>query len=237
MVRKTRKDIEAEFDALVDELGEPTPVTTTGPVDTDVQDLNATGRELDAGAAPSGQESNTTTVRTKRQAIEWGRGVMRSRQTGWAGLCLKFVRSCYGIEALYPDAITAWDEAVKRHRCSIDEAPRGYSGFFRGGEHGHVVLLLGRGRCLSNDTGDLGTINVARLADIEAAWGYVFLGYTDDLNGETAPAPRSSTRPRLNRSFRLKLLRQALVRARQAGHYKRARVIRAWIANLVGTTR
>jgi hypothetical protein len=235
MPKQTRAETQAAFDKLVDELGEPEPVRTHGPTDLGVSDQLLSAADLGM-ILRNLTVTGTTTVRTKRQAIEWGRNEMRSGHDGWAGLCLMFVRSCYGLEALYPDAWTAWQNAAKRHHADPDEAPRGYAGFFRGGDHGHIVLLLGAGRCLTNDTGAPGTINVARLTDIEAAWGYRFQGWTEDLNGEVAPAPRSSSRPRLDRAFRLKLLRQALVRARQQGKYRRAQVLRAWIQRILDSS-
>ena len=148
-----------------------------------------------------------------------------------------FVRSCFNVAPLYPDAITAWEQADNaRHRVSDPDAiPRGYATFFRGGEHGHVCLSLGRGLCLTNDTGVPGTINVARLADISSAWGYQLLGYTTEVNGEEAPRPKPA-KPRKPRQtahqWRVAELRRAIVRARANGHARRARRLRDWLADL-----
>lgn len=224
---KTRAEIEAEFDALVAELGDPLPVTTKGPA-------KAPNGRQDLPAPPlllvdKGDDGET--VRTKRKAIEWGRDVVADQVDIFTGLCLMFVRMAFGIDPLYPDAITAWDESVRKHRVGVHKAARGHAGFFRGGDHGHVVLVLGDDRCISTDVRTAGQADVCRLSDIEAAWGYEFLGYTDDLNGETAPAPRP--RPRQSgREWRMAFLRRALVHARSQGNMKRASMLRAWMDQL-----
>lgn len=224
MTKPTRAQVESEFDELVAELGPPRRVTTTGPTPT------ATGDQDHVDALSFVIDPvDDGNVRTKRQAIEWGRAVMLDGVALYAGLCLRFVRLCFNVGALWPDAITAWVESPGKHPSTPAKAPRGHAGFFSGGDHGHVVLLLGNGRCLTNDTGAPGTINVALITDIEKAWGYPFLGYTDELNGEApVPAPRPTPR-RDRRKWRIDLLKRALKNARAAGHTKRAKRLREWI--------
>lgn len=236
-----RKDRSADktFDALISEL-DPVDVTTEGPTlhpegDQDVMEDHAL-RELDGvGPATFAAFTETTAkagdlVRTARGAIEWARDVSQRNVAIFAGLCLMFVRSCFNVAPLYPDAWTAWMEADRKNRCTPADAPRGRAGFFRGGEHGHVVLTLGRGLCYSSDVKRKGMVDVCRIADIEKAWGYTFVGTTGDLNGENpVPRPRASRRRLSDRAWRIRHVRRALLRARSEGDTQRARRLRRWL--------
>lgn len=237
-----RKDRSADdtFDRLISEH-EPTPVETKGPSTgtfTDDQDLLDGPRALAGveGIGPATLAKATADddlVRTVRGAIEWGFGQLKARVAIYTGLCLMFVRLCFNVDPLAPDAITAWENSARKRRCTPAEARRGHAGFFRGGTHGHVVLCLGNGRCLTNDTGKPGTINVAMIRDIERAWGYVFLGDVDELNGERAPRPKEPTRRRVtDKVWRRRYLRRAIGRARQAGDARRVARLRRWIQSL-----
>ncbi len=237
MPRKNR-DADKTFDALIAEL-DPVEVTTTGPQavhnDGD-QDVEADDRllELD-GVGPATFAAFTETkaddlVRTARGAIEWARDVSQRNVAIFAGLCLMFVRSCFNVGPLYPDAWTAWLEADRRNRCTPNDAPRGRAGFFRGGLHGHVVLTLGKGLCYSSDVKRKGMVDVCRIADIEKAWGYTFVGTTGDLNGESpVPRQKASRRRLTDRQWRIRFLRRALLRARSQGEVERARRVRRWL--------
>lgn len=232
--------IDAQFDALIAEL-EVQEVETSGPSNSPngLQDLDDTIAALGAieGIGPATLAKVTPgddLVRTVRGAIEWGRDQMIQRVAIYAGLCLMFVRMCFNLDPLAPDAITAWDMSTTKRPCSANAARRGHAGFFRGGEHGHVVLCLGNGRCLSNDTGKPGTINVALIADIERAWGYKFLGDVDSFNGERAPRSTRSPRrhPISDHAYRVRFLRQAIARSRQAGNHARTRRLRDWLSDV-----
>ncbi len=240
MTKKQDKDIEAQFDAIIAEL-EPEAVTTDGPAvsisgDQDLLDHLA---ELGAveGIGPATLAKVTPAddlVRTARGAIEWARGQVKDRVAIYHGLCLMFVRLCFNVGPTFPDAITAWEQAATRHPCKPDAARRGHAGFFRGGDHGHVVLCLGNGRCISTDVRKPGQASVCMIEDIEQAWGYRFLGFTSDLNGER-PVPRQDkpSRPRVStRAWRLRELRRAMSHARAAGNAARARRLRDWLSDL-----
>lgn len=224
------KRISAEFDALIEEMGPPAPVITSGPSEADPADVLAPGDQDVTHEAFGLSVEGDDSIRTKRGAIEWGRDVMRQRLAIFRGLCLMFVRMCFNADALLPDARAAWFDAGAKHQfpCKPSEAPRGFPGFFRGGLHWHTVLLLGNGRCLTNDTGEEGTINVALIEDIEKAWGYLFLGYTDLINGEAVPAPRPTPR-RSNRAFKIAVLRRLKQSARDAGLATREARFAAWL--------
>lgn len=224
----------SELDELIETLGEPVPVETTGP--SEPEDTEGDQDVVDPVyglMSKTGDVDDGKTVRGVKGAIAWGRQQMIDRVSRYKGLCLMFVRMCFNVDPLYPDAITAWEQNKARRRCTAKEARRGHAGFFRGGQHGHVVLCLGNGRCLTNDTGAPGTINVAMIADIERAWGYVFLGDAASVNGEVAPAPKKRNRL-TNRQWRLLHLRNARSRARQAGNTRRVARLTEWITAIEG---
>lgn len=202
----------------------PVNVTTSGPghVQHGAQDVPA----VTAFTATA-----DTDIRTAAQAIAWARKQARSDADNWHGLCLMFVRMCFNVAPLYPDAITAWEEVptAQKHRGQFK---RGHAGFMRGGEHGHVVLLLdAEGRCFSTDVREPGQVHVTTVQHLEAAWGYDYLGYTDGLNGEhPVPAPRK--RPRVStREWRLRHLRAAVKRTPPSKPQRR-RMLREWIAQV-----
>lgn len=233
--------VDAQFDAIIAEL-EPQDVTTDGPavsISGD-QDLLDHLRELGAveGIGPATLAKVTPAddlVRTARGAIEWARDQVQAHVAIYHGLCLMFVRLCFNVGPTFPDAITAWQQATTRRPCKPDQARRGHAGFFQGGDHGHVVLCLGNGRCISTDVRKPGQASVCLISAIEQAWGYRFLGDVSDLNGER-PVPRvKASRPRLsNRAWRLRELRRAISHARAAGNAARARRLREWLTDVQG---
>jgi hypothetical protein len=233
-VTKSKKDQEAELDELIASMGKPLDVTTKGPHirDDGQQDTLDEPVDKDAGSGKLGpMGAARELVRTVKQACEWGRDVMESRIDDYQGLCLRFVRECFNVDPFYPDAITAWEEApasAKHRTTDPDSCPRGHATFWRGGDHGHVVLSVGGGIALSNDTrADApGTINLTKIAHIHEAWGYELLGWTDEVNGEIAPAPKPAAKA-TTREWRLKYLRRAIVRSRAVGaHERTARLVR-----------
>lgn len=99
---------------------------------------------------------------------------------GYKGLCLQFVRTCYGIPAKYPSAISAWKNAKKRHTSA---PPVGAPVFFTipGNPYGHVAIYLGGGQYRTNYSAK-GTVITAGL-DHAVFRGMTKLGWTSDLNG------------------------------------------------------
>lgn len=145
--------------------------------------------------APQDDQATTlrtlvSALRTRADAITWGRRQVTNPSQTWLALCLSFVRQAFGLPALYPSATAAWEGAALKHRTtSPGSIPAGVPVFFKGGRFGHVVLSLGGGLCLSNDVVRRGRIDVVRIADITKAWGYPVLGWTGDLNGRSLPEP------------------------------------------------
>lgn len=171
-------------------------------------------------------------VRTVAGACRWAWSQVKANVDDYFGLCLMFVRMCLGVDPLYPDAITAWREADRKVREDRPhEIPRGYATFYRGGEHGHVVLSLGDGYCISTDIRDRGQANKCKLSAITEAWGYELLGYVKDLNGEVAP--RETNRRKVStRDWRIRRLRAAVTHARNAGNMANAERLAVWLREL-----
>jgi hypothetical protein len=104
----------------------------------------------------------------------------------WKGYCLKFVRRCAGAPPLGHDAAWAWTQARVRHPGDPNP-PAGAPVFWEGGSHGHghVVVSLGDGSCMSSDYKRVGHVDQVVIADITAGWGLQYLGWTEDINGVT----------------------------------------------------
>lgn len=157
-------------------------------------------------------------ARAARQAIEWGRAQIANRTRDWTGYCLIFVRSCFGVGAMYPSAITAWDGAKRKHQTdSPGSIPRGVPVFWRGGKYGHIALSLGNGRCISTDAKRRGWPDVVSIDSVTRSWGYDLLGWTEDLNGQTVWTKPERTTPRIT----------AVLQART--HAKRVAALKALI--------
>lgn len=101
------------------------------------------------------------------------------------GLCLQIVRGWLEIPAYYPSAIAAWNGAQLRHDGR--QPPRGAPVYYAGGAYGHVALSLGGGWIRSTDAPSRGVVSSQRLDWPELAWGFRYLGSSDDLNRVTIP--------------------------------------------------
>lgn len=202
-------------------------VTTAGPV---VREDGAQDRQ--DGEAKAGVVDDR--VRTKHQAHRFAFDAVQSGRRDWHGLCLKFVRECFGVDALYPDAMTAWEEAATKHHTTDESrVPNVRPAWFRGGEHWHIVFGIGNAKCISSDidADEPGAVKVCRLTAIEDAWGYEFVGWADEVNEERVPAPRPRRRVS-DLVFRRRMLRRAISNARRRGHDARARRLRRWLDSL-----
>lgn len=125
---------------------------------------------------------------TPSQAIAWA----KKQHKGYVGLCLVFVRNCYGIAAKYPSAAEAWKHAQHKHGPSND-IPTGAPVFFStpATVYGHVALYMGNGYYRTNYSAK-GTVVTATYGKGALA-GMTMLGWAEDLNGvRVLPAPSSS---------------------------------------------
>lgn len=103
------------------------------------------------------------------------------------GMCLKYVRTWWEIGSAYGSAIEAWNGARFKHPGDRTP-PKGAPLFYRGGQYGHIVI------CDPDHEGQRGTdchgsgdVSDEDIAWVERAWGYEYLGWTEDLNGVTLP--------------------------------------------------
>lgn len=138
---------------------------------------------------------------TPAQAIKKSKTIT----TGYAGLCLKFVRICYGIANKYLSASDAWAEAKLKHLTqSTKDIPVGAPVFFHipSNKYGHVALYLGDGKFRTNWSAR-GTVITASL-DHAVFRTMKMLGWSEDLNGVTikgltaskpTPAPSTGLKP------------------------------------------
>lgn len=121
----------------------------------------------------------------------------------WIGFCQIFVRSCYGIAALWPSAASAWEHAKRRHKTSNARAiPRGVPVFWTGGTggFGHVALSRGDGSVWSTDFVRAGRVDVADIDAITRGWGLKLVGWTEDLNGVRVWEPPRPVFPHVDRA-------------------------------------
>lgn len=105
--------------------------------------------------------------------------------TYWGyGQCLKFARTCAGAPGGVYDANAAWANARFKHRMpDAGPAPAGTFVFWAGGDHGHVAVSTGDGRCVSTDVLRYGRVDEVQIREITLGWGYILRGWTEDING------------------------------------------------------
>lgn len=115
-----------------------------------------------------------------------------TRPTSEVGFCLREVRECFAVDALYMDAAQAWEQAKHKHRTSDPrEVPRGAPVFWTGGseDHGHIAIGTGWGRCWSTDILRPGYFDRVPIDLIRDKWGMRLVGWTNDLNGVPVYTP------------------------------------------------
>lgn len=126
---------------------------------------------------------------TPTEAIAKAKSISR----GYIGLCLMFVRICFGIDAKYPSAADAWANAKYKHRTTnIGGIPTGAPVFFSipGNKYGHVAVYLGGGKFRTNYSAR-GTVVTASLSD-NVFNTMKMLGWTEDINGVKIPGLTST---------------------------------------------
>jgi hypothetical protein len=117
------------------------------------------------------------------QAVANGRAIHTYDQ----GMCQKYVRDpCWRVASLYGSAIDAWNGARHKHPGDRNP-PKGAPCYYRGGQYGHAVISVGGGRIRSTDSTSARQVNDAALSWPETAWGYEYLGWTEDINGVDLP--------------------------------------------------
>lgn len=128
-------------------------------------------------------------MRGPKLATAWARDRIATPGQDWTRLCLKFVRSAYGLPAVFPTADAAWSAAQHKHETKdAASIPAGVPVFW---SPNHVALSIGRGRCISTDAKRRGKPDIMTIDSLTSAWNLELLGWTEDLNGTrvwSAPA-------------------------------------------------
>lgn len=168
-----------------------------------------------------------------KTAINLARRESRNRSRDWTGYCLMFVRTAFGVNAVHPSAITAWNAAKKKH--TDGDIPRGVPVFWKGGKHGHVALSLGGGRCISTDVKRRGYPDVVTIASIGKAWGFELLGWTEDINGVTVYSPPEKRTPNITEALEARVVEKriaALKEVQKKGNKRAQAAATKWLAAL-----
>ncbi len=144
-----------------------------------------------------------TTDTTAREAIEFARAADKSMQTPYPRLCLRFVRKCWGLPAVYGTAKEAWQKAEVKHKYTGDteDIPWGAPVFSRPpnapkDDPWHVFICGGhdkKGKRIFRSTDILtrGGVDVIHITAITEKWGQEILGWSEDLNGYKLNLPKS----------------------------------------------
>jgi hypothetical protein len=114
-----------------------------------------------------------------------------------SGMCQMFVRGqCWQVGSLYGSAIEAWNGAKYKHPGDRTP-PKGAPTYYKGGNYGHAVIFCGSGHTgiRSTDCSTAYKVNDTDIAWPERAWGYTYLGWTEDINGVRVIEPGGTEPP------------------------------------------
>jgi hypothetical protein len=106
----------------------------------------------------------------------------KSRETYPSQMCLKFVRTRYGVPGLAPDAAEGFAMTDSRHTST---PPRGVPVWWTGGSHGHVAISAGGGYVLSTDWPRAGAVGRVAIKTITDRWNKTYRGWSEDINEVT----------------------------------------------------
>jgi hypothetical protein len=140
----------------------------------------------------------------------------KQKQSNKVGLCLWECQEIYPTNHWYPNAIGQWHNAKKKH--TNKNAPVGAPMYYKGGKHGHIVLYVGDGMVRSTDAGGPGKMGTVPIEWFKRAWGYEYLGWSEDLGGKDIEFDRTKhvyvkqLRRGVDDSNSVKLLRRALIK-------------------------
>lgn len=124
-------------------------------------------------------------TRTPEQALAAAKREHDNASRNWAGWCLIFARTMFGIAAKYPSAAAAWTASNRKHRTTVaQDVPRGVPVWWTGGAggFGHVAISTGNGWCWSTDFARKGKVDHVKIDDVTRGWGLKFQGWTEDVN-------------------------------------------------------
>lgn len=117
-------------------------------------------------------------------AVAYALNVARSDVGGFRGLCLRFTRLCFNIDAKYDSARSAWEHTPEGDRHELDpEPPPGVPVYWKIGQYWHVATSVGGGWVVSTDILRTGMADRVRISTITRGWGATYLGWAETLNG------------------------------------------------------
>jgi LysM repeat protein len=130
-------------------------------------------------------------MKTANEAVEAMRKHYQLDSRGFAGWCLKTVRTAWGLPATQVSAISAWKSipASKKH-TNPAEAPIGAPHFFDIGKFGHVVMQSDFvGQVWGVDAPAHDKVGKVNLSWFQKNWGKncKYLGWSTHLNGKDLP--------------------------------------------------
>lgn len=103
-------------------------------------------------------------------------------ETGdWRGMCLMFVRLCWGLPPQgLPDADAGWADCVRRNQDvrTGGYPPAGAVVYWGIGKHGHAALSAGKGLVYSTDILKTGHVALVSLGTIASRWGARYRGWS-----------------------------------------------------------
>lgn len=133
----------------------------------------------------------TDSPRSWSEALTYAQDQAARPSFDWTGYCQMFVRSCYGIPALFGSAWAQWlgaDGEDKHVGGSPADAPVGSALCFKGtGPYGHIDLAArpfdnGAPAAWSNDLVTYGDIDKVFRSAPTSNWGQPYLGYLTAVN-------------------------------------------------------
>lgn len=127
-------------------------------------------------------------MRNRRGAIGWFRRNAALRTRGYGGLCLRAVRTAWGLPGMYADADTYWAAVPARHKHAWDNnPPKGAVVYWQIGKYGHVALSNGEGEIWGSDLPTQGLVGKTSIHTPRVKWGAKPVGWASWLNGRTLP--------------------------------------------------
>jgi hypothetical protein len=118
---------------------------------------------------------------TREEVADQARDFSRSNFNWGPGHCLMACRTCAGAPGGVLDANAAWAAARFKHTEGV--APRGTFVHWSVGDHGHIAVSDGLGRCWSTDVERRGMFDLVQISEITLGWNARLRGWAEDVNG------------------------------------------------------
>jgi hypothetical protein len=129
-------------------------------------------------------------ARTPSQAVAYA-----NRQGRWkSGMCLQFVRTCFGVGSRYGSASIGWRHTKYRH---TSVPPPGVPVWWTGGSRGfgHIAISVGGGYVRSTDFPGSGRVGKVAIKTLTRRWRQTYRGWSEDINGVRVWRPTAARAP------------------------------------------